>query len=374
MSEYSNNQDVRAITMEMVAERCGVHRSTVQRALTGRGRVGKATADQVRAAAAEMGYDPAAHQAASRLVSMRHGVNVINHTIALYLPSIFYQHAYYLRILRGIMEVTVAAHFDLLTTYYDMVPPDSEKRPLPRSIVSGNVDAIITAVGTMDFTDLLQELRTTPYFGNRPIISLFEPVEDALSVVIDDYAGAYASCRHLLESGHRHILYAHPNPLCYAYQQRYRGYVDAFQHSGLSPDIFLHLVEIAWGSAPYETRFIETIQRGMTQYPNTTAVLLPNDSLAGLARDALRSLDKNIPDDVSLVGFDDTDPLLDTEGNNILTTVRVPLEDLGRIAARLTIDQVTGTPQSDTLPTVLPVTLVKRASTLAAETSLTQAR
>lgn len=104
------------------------------------------------------------------------------------------------------------------------------------------------------------------------------------------------------------------------------------------------------------------IARAFERDAGITGVIAPNDPEALRAADALRRMGKKIPRDVSLVGFDDTDELLDENRRNMLTTVRVPLEEIGREAAGLLIRQITGAAARDQ-QIALGASLVVRAST-----------
>jgi LacI family transcriptional regulator len=96
--------------------------------------------------------------------------------------------------------------------------------------------------------------------------------------------------------------------------------------------------------------------------PQITSILAPNDPAAVVIRHILQVGGYRVPDDISLVGFDDTDPLWDSTGQNMLTTVRLPLHQLGRRAAKLIIEQAT-TSENNVEKIVLPVELVVRGST-----------
>ena len=353
------------ITLEMIAAHCGVHYSTVQRALTGQGRVSPATRERIRAVAAAMGYDPTANLAASNLVMMRHGQRVINHLIACYLPPIFYQYTYFMRILSGLSEVLVTEQFDMLTTYYEL--PDAswqQTHPISRSIVSGNVDAVIAMLAPDRMAAFQHQLRATPRFGPRPIITLLEHHDDVSTITFDDYAGAYTLCDHLLSLGHRRLLYPHGNArVSTTVPERIRGCREAITRAGLSPERCLRLEPIVFTAEhPWEQCFADSVRVGLAAAPDTTAILLPNDTLAAVARQVLGESGRQVPRDISLVGFDDTDPLPDGQGQNTLTTMRLPLEEFGRMAARMAIRQISlSTPAVESL--VLPGSLVVRRST-----------
>ncbi|MHB9133124.1 MAG: LacI family DNA-binding transcriptional regulator [Armatimonadota bacterium] len=345
-----------AVTLEMIAVRCGVHRSTVHRALNNKGRVDPVTAAHIRAVAEEMGYNPAHHQAASRLIALRHGNRVINRMVALFLPTVFYRHNYYLRILRGLLEVLVAERFDLMTTYLTAKPG-----PLPHSIVAGNVDGVISVAAPDLFGDPLAALRATPYFGARPVVSLLHPLPGCSLVLTDDRAGAYAACAHLLDLGHRRLLYLFIDAGGYISQQRIAGYQQACRDHGVDPAAVLHPISIDW-NPPVEERITRGVAAAIHRVPQATAILAPNDLYAIQIREALRLAGRRVPEDYSLTGFDDTDPLPDDTGMNILTTVSLPLEEIGRTGARLIVRQILDDVSVDDTLT-LPATLVPRNST-----------
>lgn len=347
--------------MEMIAERCGVHRSTVQRALRNSPLISPVTAERVRAVAVELGYDPAQQVAAARLVSRRHGTNVLNQVVALFLPALFYLRPYYQRLMRGLLEVLVAEKFDLLVTY---LQPDTKNDTLPRSIVGGSVDGVMTVVDGYALELLRDALRATPYFAQRPVISMIFATETCPAVLADDAQGMRDACRHLLELGHRHILYLHTdNGRGAMLQRRVAGLEAAYRDAGLSPAQLLQVIEIPWGDTPILARFATTLTEAIRRYPRATAVLLPNDTYAVDARNALKGIGLRVPEEISLLGFDDTESLLDEDGKNILTTVQVPLEEIGRRTAQLIIRQVRDKETATPAITMLSTTLIVRQST-----------
>ncbi|MHB9025319.1 MAG: LacI family DNA-binding transcriptional regulator [Armatimonadota bacterium] len=359
MSRSAEHDVTRAITMEMIARRCGVHRSTVQRALNS-GPVRHTTAERIRTIAAEMGYDPAAHRAAAQLVSLRHGRRVINRVVALYLPAIFSKAFYFLRLLQGMMDALTEMDFDLLVTHYavDASPP----RQLPSSILSGNVDAVVTAMDPRHFGPLLQQLRATPYFGDRPIITLFDPAPGTYSALIDDYTGAYLATEHLLALGHRQVMYIHGMADHFHMRQRITGVIEAIQRHGLDPANTLYHRQIPWSTEPVEQRFAAVLRQALAECPEATGLLLPNDHFALTARNVLLEVGKTIPQQMSIVGFDDVEPLHDGDGNDMLTTVHAPLEELGRATARMTVQHICGDEEANAR-IILPVSLTVRHST-----------
>ena len=96
-------------------------------------------------------------------------------------------------------------------------------------------------------------------------------------------------------------------------------------------------------------------------HPDITAILGMNDASAQQAWRVLSTAGFSVPEEISIVGFDDVDPKFDDAGRNVLASVRLPLVELGRTAAALAIEHVTGqlTEKRDVR---LPVQFIPRLS------------
>ena len=260
----------------------------------------------------------------------------------------------------------------------------SARHALPESFSCGDVDGII-AVADHHLPQALERLRQDAPTLHCPIITLLMPQPDCSSVVLDFQAGAYAAAAHLLDLGHRHLLHFYsedprreaiidnPKMKCLY------GYCQACRDRGLDAAAHLHYTEldprlhrIAFDAMSHPklaalsafARWARShpLLRELRRHPEITALLAPNDPAAIVFRDILRQGSYRVPEDISLVGFDDSNPLLDKRGQNMLTTVRVPLRQLGRKAARLVISRVTDPLKHDT-QLLLEPTLVVRGST-----------
>ncbi len=105
------------------------------------------------------------------------------------------------------------------------------------------------------------------------------------------------------------------------------------------------------------------LREALQRNPRITAIVSMNDLFALDIYTALQQDNVRVPDEMSLVGFDDVETILNPETReNILTTVRMPQEEIGREAARLLIRQVEGDATTPT-STVLPTTLIVRNTT-----------
>lgn len=200
---------------------------------------------------------------------------------------------------------------------------------------------------------------------SMPCVSLLMPLPGVSSVVVDEYEGSRAAAKHLLELGHRRIAYlqssTHPQV-----RSRRQGYGAALREAGIEP-------EQGWVSdgiiAPdglgnrERGRYImeQWLQQGWDE-TGCTALVAQNDEAAIGAIEALRHANQNVPDDVSVIGFDGTE--LSDYCSPRLTTVQVPFEAIGAAATELLLNLInSGTTEPETI--ILPTTLRLGGSTAA---------
>ena len=363
----------KSVTLKDIAARCGLGKSIVSYALRNEPCVKPETRARILAAAAELGYDPAAHESARRLVATRHQRKVLNHLIALALPGDFYQDIYFGEMFRGVMQVMRPAGFDVIILH--PAPGDPEALMSSQSIRRGDVDGIIAfSPGDFDAADI-EALRNHASFRKRPIISLVNPLPTCSNVLTDDVGGAYAAARHFLDLGHRHLLQF----TCWGDTnlRRCRGVRAALTDAGLAPACNLHQVMtqeswLAYPGTEYHPRLRfeqdtareceSTLAQYLSEHREITAVLAWNDACARHIWHDLEDAGMHVPRDISLIGFDDTMPIPDRNGENLLTSVRLPLLEVGRDAAALLLEQL---PQEEPSLSeiVLPTELMVRHST-----------
>ena len=352
-----------AVTIKDVARRCGVHFMTVSRALRGDANVRDTTAVRIREAAAALGYDPQHGHAARCLVSRARGARMIHQSIGMFFPPKFVRTAYFADMFEGIVEELAPAGYSVhIVPTYDPEHPERKLTELPPVLRRGEIDGAIVTEWPGRMADVLRQLRALPHFADRPILSLLTEVPGCSAVLTDDYAGMYAAMAHLLDLGHRkfmHTYYAVENR--YTGRERLRAIHQACIDRGLAPSTHLFHYGLDWES-PLNRRMERPLGEALREHPEITAVLAPNDFYAVQGARVLAQMGLRIPQDLSLVGFDDVIPLPDATHENILTTVRLPLEDVGREAARrlLHLLRDPGAAPDDRL---LPVTFVARGTT-----------
>ena len=343
----------RAVKLADVAAQCGLSTAAVSWALRGiRAQVSAETIDRVQAAARELGYDPARHTSARRLAMRRMGVEVLNHLVALLVPTVFHETNYHILMFRGVMDVFTPARYGLLTA----CPTENTLSALPETFIRGELDGLIVLGALEGSLGLVETLRRHEGFGQRPIVSLTIETAGCSAVLFDDYAGGYALADHLLALGHRHLL-VHDGRDFRATQRRL-GVLAAYADRQLDPRTYL--TEYPWHN-DNPLRSGDRLLALLPRQPHITAILGPNDLDTGHIWRRLQGAGYRIPHDYSLVGFDDTDPILDAHGANQLTTVHAPLREAGQIAAQHLLDRITGQAAATTI--TVPLSLVVRAST-----------
>jgi DNA-binding LacI/PurR family transcriptional regulator len=357
MGDKPKSQPAMTVTLAHIAARCGVSNVTVSRALRGvASRVSPGKAEEIRTVARELGYEPGANHAARQLVMQKHGQQLLNHLLAIFLPMELFDAPYFLSLYRGVIEVVRREGFGLLTNYESVDGTEVNLLPL---FARGEVDGALVFAQPQFFAPTLAQLRQSAGFGTRPMVSLIHPIPGCALVTADDRQGGYAAAAHLLALGHRRLLHFCGELTNAVFRQRYTGYRQACAEYGLEASAVL--VAASWAYDDRETA-CALLRQALAAHPDTTAILAPNDQGAAWIHDMLTTQGRRVPEEISLIGYDDTDPLADADGVNRLTTVRVPLREIGAEAARLLIRGIHGLAIPE-LQVVLPSALVVRATT-----------
>ena len=302
-----------------VAERAGVSVGTVSHALNHPERVADSTLERVRAAIAELGF--VRSETARRL---RHGgsslVGVLVHDIS---------NPFFTEAARGIED---RLREDNRVPMLGSTDSDPDRERELMSLLAGlDVRGVIVTPST----STLDNLAVLAGRGIRIVLMDHPPISEELPTVSgDDVAGARAAVAHLVELGHRRIGFVN-GPLSVRQSiDRRDGVLAALSEAGLDPAEVLREVEAASGGQGY------TADAGavgaaelLRADPPPSALFCANDQLAIGAMREIRRRGLTIPDDVAIVGYDDVD--IASELITPLTSVHVPMRDIGRAAADL---------------------------------------
>jgi LacI family transcriptional regulator len=303
-------------TIYEVARAAGVSTATVSRALNGSAQVAERTRHRITEAIAALGYQPN-HVARSLVLKA-------THTIAVMLPDI--TNPFFPALVKGVQLAADEEGYAVLLAHTGGDPAKEESY---FQVLRGQqVDGVLL-VGLVSAPESLKGL----VGGGLPVVMLDRPVDlpGSATVRVDHKAGGRIATEHLLELGHRRIAHiAGPKGLGVS-QQRLDGYRRALSARGV--DFDESLVTEGDFSEDGGYRGIQELLRMRTRF---TAVFAANDLSAIGAMTALREHGLQVPGDVSVVGFDDIHVASYTSPK--LTTVRQPIYDMGRAAAKLLID------------------------------------
>ena len=330
------------VTIADVASAAGVSKTAVSFAFNNPERLGQATLERVLGVAQELGYTP--HPAARALSMRRSG------TIGILIPqrlSTVFANPFVSELIQGLGEQCEEHDLTLL-----LVPPLDGS--LEGAIRQASVDGFISLGLSPD--DRALEVLDRIGIPTVLVDSDSSPAYPAIN--IDDEGGAEAAARHLLELGHRQLAIIVLPPAraqvtsTPTSARRLAGYQKAIRAAG-APDP--HVV-VAGISVSAGARAFESMPKGKRR---PTGVLAMSDMAAIGVMSAAQSAGLRVPEDLSVVGFDDVPASAWT--NPPLTTVRQPIVEKGRLAARLLIQRMKGKPVES--PSPLRTSLVVRNST-----------
>jgi DNA-binding LacI/PurR family transcriptional regulator len=329
-------------TLDQVAERAGVGRGTVSRVINGSPQVSQRTRLAVEAAVADLGYVP--NLAARALVTRR--TDAVALVISESEDRVFAE-PFFAGVVRGISAVVTAAGRQLL-----LALSGSDERPLERYLTPQHIDgALLVSLHGDD--PLPEQLRTRGLpvvLGGRPPRGY-----DGAYVDVDNAGGARAGVTHLLERGRRRIATITGPPDMGAGRDRLAGYRTALADAGLPDEP--GLVEAGNFSELSGERAMRAL---LARHEDLDAVFAANDSMAVGALRVLRDTGRTVPDDVAVVGFDDSPLSRVTEP--LLSTVRQPVDGMGRAMAEMLLGLIAGGDGDVRHRAVLPTELVVRGS------------
>ena len=329
-----------------VAERAGVSRTTVSFVLNRRPGVTipDSTRQRVLDAAAELGYHP--HGPARQLAGRA------SHTLGLVLRQSGQQvagDALLADTLRGLSDAARERGYRVLVEAFE--PGDGSYVSLLRS---AHCDGLVISGPLIDDPGLASLVAD----GFPVVIQGWLPDLDAPSVDVDNVAGARLAVDHLIALGHRRIACITNAPRTYtAAEERLTGYRQALLAAGIPVNDAL-VAEGAFEPGSGHDAVMRLLDSAGDD-PPFTALFVASDVVALGAIDALRHRGLRVPQDVSVVGFDDI-PLA-AYIDPPLTTVRVPAHELGLATGRALLARIDH--RSATGRTLLSIELVTRSST-----------
>jgi LacI family transcriptional regulator len=308
-----------ASTINDIARLAGVSKATVSRVINQKPDVDPDTRARILRIMEEQGFTPSI--AAAGLAGGR------TRLIGVLIPSLTWP--LMPEIMRGIGEIVEQSAYELVVY---SVSHEQDRSAVIDRILSAKLNEGLLAVYPGQATAYLSELHNSGY----PVVMLDDQVEPTGStpwVGADNRTGAYLAVKHLLALGHRRIGHIKGRAGYLCSEDRYQGYCDALAEAGmpLDPELVVQGDFLVSGGAACARQLFALRER-------PSAIFAASDDMASGALGAAEDAGLRVPDDVALIGFDDTTPA--SFMRPALTTVRQPFFEMGKRATTLLLDAV----------------------------------
>lgn len=317
--DENNEVASRRVRLEDIATRCGTSLSTVSRALSGEKGVSQALRTRIQDVARAMRYAPAQEIGGTRIVLAVSQVAMLDYNR--------YQFSWY--VLQGLKERAKVLGIDLTTHILTGKEDDTLHTLLNEPDIGG---VLALTVDDPGFLTTVASLKKPAVLVNSE-----DPLMRLSSALPCNRSATRMACDYLIAHGHRDILFlTHPGRR--TIEQREEGWREAMRYAQVAFDEMQMVTVTDWLPELAEQAVVAWFA-DKTRYP--TAILCANDSLALGAIQGLTQLGIRVPEDISVVGMND---LPQAEfASPALTTVHLPVHEIGTIALELLQDMITGT-------------------------------
>ncbi len=303
-----------AVTIKDIAKKAGVSYSTVSRALNDVGAGKSESRQRILNIAREMGYVP--NQAAINLKCSR------SHTIGLFFSRISKMTSPFVLhdVLTGVYDI-VGSRYNVAVKGIDMHEPGTLNPTL--------FDGIIVLSQRSEDSTFIEEVLEKEI----PMAAICRIVYDVPNVVTDEVTAMEKAMDYLLDRGHKKVAVIEGLPGVDSTRLRRRGWRNSAIRHGLDPDA----IPVEGDEYRYANGY-RAAKKILELEERPTAILCFNDELAFAARAAIYEAGLKVPDDISLIGFDNWD--MSGYGTMRLTTVERNMGDLAREGTRVLLKQI----------------------------------
>ena len=341
MSRTEPTRATRPVTLTDVARLAGVSVATASKALNGRDQVAAATRQRVTEAAEQLSFIP--NPLARSLLAGRTG------TVGLLTSDL--EGRFVIPILMGAEDAFGAGQVNVFVC--DARGDTIREQHQLRALLSRRVDGLIVVGRQTD---------PRPSLGHDipvPIVYVYAPSDDPsdLSLTPDNVAAGRMAVEHLISCGRSRIAHITGDPAYAAAQDRADGVAHALTAAGLAlvGDVMFSAWSEHWGR--------DATAMLLEQHPDVDAILCGSDQIARGALDTARDLNRRVPQDIAIMGFDNW-KILTTQSRPELTSIDANLQHLGRLAAQRVFAALGGV-DAGSGTQYLPQRLIIRGSTVA---------
>lgn len=327
-------------TIRDVAEKAGVATMTVSRVINDSGYVSDETRAKVESAIRELGYVPNMLGPSLRFDQ--------TFTLALVVTDI--TNPFWTTVTRGVEDAAHDNGYSVILCNTDE-SPDKQAQYLDM-LLKRRIDGILLApaCSSSESVRLIQK-------QGAVVVVLDRTVPDVEVDIIrgDSIGGAYRLTKHLLELGHRHIVILTGPEDVSTSSDRVKGYQQAITEAGLeSPEEAVY-----WGSYTGQSGY-KMAKLALSASPRPSAIFAANNFIANGALKAIRELRLRVPEDVSIVSFDDLPEAV--YADPFLTVVTQPTYEMGYKATKLLLERLTNNGSLEYANILLPTKVVVRRS------------
>ncbi len=335
-------------TIKDIARELNISSSTVSRALKDYPGISDETKRKVKEVAEKLNYRPNAIA-----LSLRKSRSF---TIGVIIPEVV--HFFFSTVISGIEEVASSRGYNVILSQTN--ESFAREKSSIDTMLSNQIDGFLVSFSKETtefdhFSKLLDQSYPIVFFDRVPNIP------NAISVMVDDYQGAYKATSHLISQGYTKISHLVGPPTLAISRERERGYRDSLANHGIQiyPEL---IIECAYGTSDEGFKVTEALLKNGKTFPD--AIFANNDMAAVGAMLACRSMGIKVPDDIGIVGFSNWQFCSMIEPS--LTSVSQPGFKIGETATQMLLDMIEKKldPDSITAPIVLETELLVRKSSV----------
>lgn len=333
----ANHKKSQNITIIDVARDSGVSYSTVSRVLNGYEFVKESTREKVLASAKALGY--VANQQARSLAGGRSNI------IGLLVPTL--DMGYVATMARGVDEALSTTEYDIML--YTTHRQQEKEARYAKMIANGLSDGLLLLAPAYmdDYVDMFVD-NQFPYV----MIDQEDPQHRSSTIAVTNWQGAYDATQYLISLGHRRIAHIAGLESMSSAQQRLAGYRAALAEHNIA-----YHEELVISGEYKQKESVQVTHHFLDLDTPPTAIFAANDTMAFGAIEAAMSRDIGIPEQLSIIGFDDVPQAMYSYPK--LTTIRQPLDQMGRTATRLLLSLIEN-PKQKSQQITLGTQLIKR--------------
>lgn len=333
-----------AITINEIAQKANVSSATVSMVLNNKPGISPATRERVFKIVEEFGYSLSPLKKAT-------SKNKGNLQLAIYKKhaKVVSDTPFFQALIEGIESKARQNSYQLTIKYLD---DNTNMEEVISGIRENAIDGMMLLGTELEEQDFMKFMPI-----EIPVLLVDSSFLDipANYIVIDNISGVYTGTRHLLENGHKKIGYLKSSVSIQNFKERYEGYVKALAEAGMTPDPVMTIPLMPTMEGAYEDML-----GVLSKKPHfASAYIADNDIIAFGAIKALKESGIRIPEDISIIGFDDMPFCTMIEPK--LTTINVDKNALGQLAVENLINMM-DRKKKIFFKTALGVTLVQRGS------------